>query len=165
MTPADDFHPRRVHLHNKSGNLASPVFWRGSRHHHDHTRLDSICAPEFFAIEDEMRAVWRWFGMCLHLGRIGTNLDFRQRKRRDLSGGYARKKTAFLLVSAEKKQGLGNTDRLMRGEQRRKVATVAPEKDRSAAIVRLRKAESAVFRGNLDPERAQFRQGIEYMLR
>ena len=57
-----------------------------------------------------------------------------------------------MLFAAEEEERLRNADRLMGTEQRCHVAAPTAKQHRSAAIVCLRKPQSAVFHGNLDSE-------------
>src|SRR6202043_3060812 len=138
-------------------------FGRRSRHHDEYSGFHAICAPKFFAIQDELRTIGRWFGLETHRRRIGAGVRLGQSKRRDFSTRHARKIFFLLFFGAKKQKRLRHTDRLMRGNERSDIAIPTAKQNRGASVIKLRQTEPAVLRRHFDAERADGGQAFEIL--
>ena len=169
MAAVHHFHARPVHLDDERRDLilrfAVHHFRRRFRHDDNHARLRAVRAPEFFAVENEMFSVRRRLGVRGHRRRIGANVRFRERERRNFPARDARQVFLLLRLGAEQNQRLRHADGLMRRNQRRQIAAPTAEQHRRAAIIRLRQTKPAVFRRNFDSKRAEPREFVNHRLR
>src|SRR5262249_17210182 len=81
--------------------------------------------------------------------------DFSQRKRRDRSGGAARKIFPFLFGRAENLERLRDAYGLVRRKQRQNVRVVTADQFHRAAILEIAEAQAAIFFRYLHPESAE----------
>src|ERR1700693_1475271 len=82
----------------------------GPRHHYEQLGPCPIGAPELFAIDYEMLAIFGWRRRAAHVGGIGSRIDFGQRKRRDRALCESRKILALLRFGAEQLERLRDSD-------------------------------------------------------
>ncbi len=159
----------RIHIDDERGDLFAllPVhdFRRRLRHHDEHAGLQSIRAPKFFAVQDELGTIGRRVGAQTHRRRIGAGMRFGEREGRDLVARDARQIFFLLLFRAEEQQRLRNADRLVRGNERGQVCVPTAEQHRGAAVIDLRQTEAAVLLRNLDGEGAHGEEVVDILLR
>ena len=100
-----DLQSRRVYIDDERCDLlaffSADHLRRRARHHHQHAGFHAVSAPKFFAVQDELGAVFAWLSFQAQCRRVGSCMDFRQRERRNFAACDARKIFLFLLFGAK----------------------------------------------------------------
>ena len=102
-----------------------------------------------------------WFGLGVEAGGIGADLVLREGKGSDCTFGHIGQKLFLLFFCAVTKEGLGQTNGLVGGEQGGEVATAGSQEFGRPGVGGLAEAKTAVLLGYLDPKGTDFGKFLE----
>ena len=121
----------------------------------------SVCAPEFFAVHQEMGAGGIQHRLGSHIGRIRAGHRFCEGKGRK---GLLRdeREVFFLLVRvSEEEDRHGDTDGLRHCHRQSQNVAPAGNQRQDPAVVRIGQAEPAIFFGNFHTEGPELEQPLD----
>ena len=161
---ADNFHARRVGLHDEGGDRrAGAILVRRGRARHDDEQagLGAIGAPKFFAVDQKGLTVFCGSGGGSHARGIAAHIGFGEGEGADFTIGTTRQETFLLSGCAKHHEGLRDTDGLVRRQQGGEISAETAQAHGRAAVVRLRKPQSAIAPRNLDAKGSDAREGFD----
>ena len=165
-----------VRHHEGADPTAVTVALGHLRHHHDDVRNRSVGGPEL-AAADPVATLDRCRGDVVvdrrqldrrrdrgHARRIGADAGLGEQERADVILGHQRQPLLPLLLATEHPQRLGDTDRLVRAEQRANRRVPVGGDRQRLAVVHLRQPQAAVLRRDLHPECADPLQRVHHVV-